>query len=76
MIGLTNDVDGDGLTDAYEKLVSHTDPNNPLTITTQPANQWVIQDNSATFSVTAVGGALSYQWYFNSAVLGPQPTRP
>ena len=29
ILGLTNDADGDGLTDAYEKLVSHTDPNNP-----------------------------------------------
>ena len=27
ILGLTNDADGDGLTDAYEKLVSHTDPN-------------------------------------------------
>lgn len=27
----TNDTDGDGLTDAYEHLVSHTDPNNPDT---------------------------------------------
>ncbi len=31
ILGLTNDTDGDGLTDAYEKLVSHTDPNNPDT---------------------------------------------
>jgi hypothetical protein len=31
ILGLTNDADGDGLTDAYEKLVSHTDPNNPDT---------------------------------------------
>jgi hypothetical protein len=28
ILGLTNDTDGDGLTDAFEKLVSHTDPNN------------------------------------------------
>ena len=27
ILGLTNDADGDGLTDAYETLVSHTDPN-------------------------------------------------
>jgi hypothetical protein len=27
ILGLTNDADGDGLTDAYELLVSHTDPN-------------------------------------------------
>jgi len=31
ILGLTNDADGDGLTDAYELLVSHTDPNNPDT---------------------------------------------
>jgi hypothetical protein len=31
MLGRTNDTDGDGLTDAFEKLVSHTDPNNPDT---------------------------------------------
>jgi hypothetical protein len=31
ILGLTNDADGDFLTDAYEKLVSHTDPNNPDT---------------------------------------------
>ena len=28
ILGLTNDTDGDGLSDAYELLVSHTDPNN------------------------------------------------
>ncbi len=27
-LGLTNDTDGDGLSDAFEMLVSHTDPNN------------------------------------------------
>jgi hypothetical protein len=27
-LGLTNDTDGDGLSDAFEKLVAHTDPNN------------------------------------------------
>jgi hypothetical protein len=30
-LGGTNDSDNDGLPDAYEKLVSHTDPNNPDT---------------------------------------------
>ena len=28
ILGLTNDTDGDGLTDAYENLVSHTSPTN------------------------------------------------
>ena len=32
VLGTMLDSDGDGLTDAYEKLVSHTDPNSPLTI--------------------------------------------
>ena len=31
MLGTPLDTDGDGLTDAYEKLVSKTDPNNPDT---------------------------------------------
>ena len=31
ILGTPQDSDGDGLTDAYEKLVSHTDPNNPDT---------------------------------------------
>ncbi len=31
ILGTMLDSDGDGLTDAYEKLVSHTDPNNPDT---------------------------------------------
>ena len=31
ILGTPQDTDGDGLTDAYERLVSHTDPNNPDT---------------------------------------------
>jgi Bacterial TSP3 repeat len=31
ILGTPQDSDSDGLTDAYEKLVSHTDPNNPDT---------------------------------------------
>ena len=31
ILGTPQDTDGDGLTDAYENLVSHTDPNNPDT---------------------------------------------
>ena len=30
ILGLTNDTDGDGLTDAYELLVSHTNPTNSI----------------------------------------------
>jgi hypothetical protein len=31
LLGMPQDTDQDGLTDAYERLVSHTDPNNPDT---------------------------------------------
>jgi hypothetical protein len=31
ILGTPQDTDGDGLTDAYERLVSHTDPSNPDT---------------------------------------------
>ncbi len=68
----TNDTDGDGLTDAYEHLVSHTDPNNPdtdgdgisdyqeLLLGTDPNNAYS-QDpthtyNDAQWAFTAVTG--------------------
>ncbi len=35
-------------------------------ISTQPASKTVTQGGSATFSVIATGGSLSYQWRFNS----------
>jgi hypothetical protein len=43
----------------------------PPGITTQPQNQTVIQDNSASFSVVASGTTpFTYQWYFNGSSLG------
>ncbi len=39
-------------------------------ITTQPANQSVTQGSPATFSVTATGTALNYQWLKNGASIG------
>lgn len=41
-------------------------------ITVQPANQSVAEPSTATFSVTAVtsGGALTYQWYRNTVLIG------
>ena len=39
-------------------------------ITTQPANQSVTQGSPATFSVTATGTALNYQWQKNGASIG------
>ena len=67
MLGLTNDTDGDGLTDAYEKLVSHTDPNVfNLVILSQPQSQTNSAGASTIFSVTASGiPTTSYQWRFN-----------
>jgi len=35
------------------------------TITVPPANQTVVLGNPASFSVTATGGPLTYQWYLN-----------
>ncbi len=41
----------------------------PPAITAQPVSRTVSAGGSATFSVTATGGILSYQWYFNGAAL-------
>ena len=59
------DANGNGLVDNGESPWM----TQPPVITLQPTNQSVIQGSNATFSVTAAGTALSYQWYFNSAVL-------
>ena len=44
ILGLTDDTDGDGLTDAYEKLVSHTNPNLYSTDGTGMSDGWEIQN--------------------------------
>ncbi|MGA9779532.1 MAG: MBG domain-containing protein, partial [Verrucomicrobiia bacterium] len=44
--------------------------NNPVTVTTAPLNQTSVAGGSATFSVTASGTGLSYQWLFNGSVMG------
>jgi trimeric autotransporter adhesin len=44
--------------------------NVPVTVTAAPFNQTVIAGGSATFSVTAAGTGLSYQWLFNGSVIG------
>ena len=38
----------------------------PPVISTQPANDTICENDSTTFSVSATGGALSYQWQVNS----------
>ena len=40
ILGLTNDNDGDGLSDAFELLVSHTNPNLPSTDNTGMSDGW------------------------------------
>ncbi len=44
--------------------------NVPVTVTVPPANQTVAVGNNVTFSVTATGTGLSYQWLFNGSVIG------
>ncbi|MCU0783343.1 MAG: hypothetical protein MUF81_04695, partial [Verrucomicrobia bacterium] len=65
LVGTPLDSDGDGFTDAYERLVSHSDPNVPdaPVILFQPLSQTVEQGDTATFTVIADGAQpLSYQW--------------
>ena len=69
MLGRTNDTDGDGMSDAYEHLVSHTDPNHPDApiILVQPFGQTVDQGDTVAFSVVAEGApSLGYQWFLGS----------
>jgi hypothetical protein len=74
MLGRTNDADGDGMPDAYEHLVTHTDPNHPDApiIVVQPFSQEVDQGDTVTFSVVAEGAQpLSYHWFLGgNAVTG------
>jgi hypothetical protein len=72
MLGRTNDTDGDGMSDAYEHLVSHTDQNVPdaPVITFQPLSQDVYSGDTVTFTVTAEGALpLAYQWLLNGTNL-------
>lgn len=65
ILGTMKDTDSDGMTDAYERLVSHTNPNVPdaPVILFQPVSQTVDEGDTVTFSVIADGAQpLSYQW--------------
>ena len=44
--------------------------NLPVAVIAAPTNQTTIAGGNATFSVTATGTSLSYQWLFNSSVIG------
>jgi len=44
--------------------------NVPVTVTVPPVNQTTVVGGNVTFSVTATGTGLSYQWLFGGSVLG------
>ena len=44
--------------------------NAPVSVTAAPVNQTSLAGGNATFSVTATGTGLSYQWLFNGSVIG------
>ncbi len=44
--------------------------NVPVTVTVPPVNQTTLVGSNVTFSVTAIGTSLSYQWLFGGSVLG------
>src|SRR3974390_471773 len=45
-------------------------------IVSQPQNQMVITGSNVTFSVSATGGSLQYQWYFDQDNAIPGATAP
>jgi hypothetical protein len=72
LLGTMFDADGDGLPDAYEKLVSHTDPNNPdtdgdgisdygeLTLGTNPnLNESALTAGRVNYTYRADGGLIT-----------------
>jgi hypothetical protein len=71
-LGRTNSTAGDGISDAFKMLVSHTDVNTlqgPF-ILTQPLSQIVYSGDTVTFSVAVEGAQpLSYQWGSNGVAL-------
>ena len=77
MLGRTNDTDGDGMSDAYEHLVSHTSPTNadsPI-ILSQPISQTVEWGDTITFTVVAEGPEpLTYQWFLGTNAIPGKPT--
>jgi hypothetical protein len=57
--------DGNAITTAVASITVLSAP----VVIKQPQDQIVLKGNTATFSVLAEGGQLSYQWYFNNAPL-------
>ncbi len=78
MLGRTDDTDGDSLSDAYEHLVSHTDPNvqDYPVVTFQPLSQTVEEGDTVTFAVVSQGPApLRYQWLFGESEIPGETNR-
>ena len=44
--------------------------NVPVSVTVPPVDQTTVVGSNATFSVTATGTSLSYQWLYNASVIG------
>ena len=67
ILGTPLDTDGDGLTDAYELLVSHTDPNHAQTDANGVPYAWYLQNGLSVQSGLQdpdQDGLLNYQEYF------------
>jgi Concanavalin A-like lectin/glucanases superfamily/Bacterial TSP3 repeat len=65
VLAFTNDTDHDGLTDAYERLVSHTDPNNPDTDYDGRGDGWEFLDGTDPLSASSVSNLLLASWSFS-----------
>jgi hypothetical protein len=65
ILGTPQDTDGDGLTDAYELLVSHTDTNNPYSNLDGILDGWdiLLGLNPQTSNVTQPGTRANYTYY-------------
>jgi M6 family metalloprotease-like protein len=72
----TKDVNGtNGLDAAFLDQVLFTLSTNAPTILAQPTNQTVAPGGSATFTVTATGNPLTYQWLKNGSPLNHETNR-
>ena len=65
ILGTPQDTDGDGLTDAYELLVSHTDPQNPYSNLDGILDGWdiLLGLNPQTSNLTQPGTRANYLYY-------------
>jgi hypothetical protein len=71
ILAQTNNTDGDLMSDAWEKLVSHSDPTEPDAIgfSCNPASATVFVGDTAVLSATSQGPTPSFQWSVHGKVL-------